>query len=148
MGVVSAGLVQERRTPGATLSQQAAGSGGEGRKRDAPEICTVDISAFFREDEAGRAAAGEQVRRACEGCGLFYITGHGLSALEAEEALDSSRSLFLLPDEEKKSLPSCTDSGFIRGFIGVGGESGSPTLFEAKVESLIMLQLTATRNTI
>jgi hypothetical protein len=66
-----------------------------------------------------------------------YVRDVGLHKLKAraasQRALHSSRVLFNLPDELKKSLPSHSDNGFIRGFIGVGGESGSPTLFEAKV---------------
>ena len=64
---------------------------------------------------------------------LFYITGHQLSRADAEAALSSSRSLFRLPEEQKRLLPARTDGGFVRGFIGVGGESGHPTLYEAKV---------------
>ena len=109
-----------------------------------PEIPTIDISAFFRDDTAGRAAVGDEVRRACEGCGMFYITGHGLTDQEAARALDSTRALFRLSDEQKKALPSRIDNGFIRGFIGVGGESGSPTLFEAKVLASSLFALLCT----
>ena len=168
----------QRGVAGASLT--AGGSGEERKLSDKPEIPTIDISAFFREDAAGRAAAGEEVRRACEGSGMFYIVGHGLTAEEAGRALESSRALFCLSDAQKRELPWRTDNGFIRGFIGVGlclslvlprapspspssavpspmaqtcarpariiyllgsvshtnacpgGESGSPTLFEAK----------------
>eukprot|EP00802_Teleaulax_amphioxeia_P012937 Tamp_12983.p1 GENE.Tamp_12983~~Tamp_12983.p1 ORF type:complete len:437 (-),score=73.93 Tamp_12983:333-1643(-) len=120
----------QRGVAGASLT--AGGSGEERKLSDKPEIPTIDISAFFRDDAAGRAAAGEEVRRACEGSGMFYIVGHGLTAEEAGRALESSRALFCLSDAQKRELPWRTDNGFIRGFIGVGGESGSPTLFEAK----------------
>lgn len=96
------------------------GERGGAVAREPPEIPTVDISAYFRDDPAGRAAAGEEVRRACEGLGMFYVVGHGLTPLEAERALESSRALFRLPDAQKIKLPSRTDNGFIRGFIGVG----------------------------
>ncbi len=71
------------------------------------------------------------MRRACESCGIFYITGHGLSDEESEAALNSSRSLFCLTDEQKKTLPTRNHAGFIRGFLGFGTESGS-RLFEGK----------------
>jgi hypothetical protein len=107
--------------------------GGGAMAREPPEIPTVDISAFFRDDPAGRAAAGEEVRRACEGLGMFYVVGHGLTPLEAERALESSRALFRLSDAQKSKLPSHTDNGFIRGFIGVGL---SLTLAHAPVPAL------------
>ena len=100
---------------------------------EAPDIPTIDLSPFFSDSEpAARAEIGEQMRHACEHFGMFYVTGHGLSADQAQAALASSRDLFRLPDAQKQGLPSRKDNGFIRGYIGVGGESGSPTLFEAK----------------
>jgi hypothetical protein len=61
----------ERRRParwGLGCSRVALAGARRGGS-SAPEIRTIDISPFFRDDPAGRALAGEEVRRACEEIG-------------------------------------------------------------------------------
>ncbi|KAK3138728.1 hypothetical protein QOZ80_5AG0372680 [Eleusine coracana subsp. coracana] len=60
------------------------------------DAAVVDIGAATR-GAAGLRRAVEQVASACEGHGLFQVTGHGLDPALARAALDGAVEFFLLP---------------------------------------------------
>ena len=71
------------------------------------DIPVIDFSPAFR-DGAGEPGAFEalvdQVRRACESVGFFYLAGHRVPAAVVSAAFAASRELHALPLEEKLRL--------------------------------------------
>eukprot|EP00752_Nemacystus_decipiens_P012401 g10988.t1 len=65
--------------------------------------------------------------RACATHGLFFVTGHGITATQRRVAFDNARRFFSLPESAKTKVPA-RKGGFTRGYIGFGGESGSHLL--------------------
>lgn len=47
--------------------------------------------------------AAEQLRKACETCGFFYLIGHGVATELTQNALNASRQFFALPEGDKLS---------------------------------------------
>ncbi|KAG0268640.1 hypothetical protein DFQ27_006142 [Actinomortierella ambigua] len=62
--------------------------------------------------------------------GVFYITSpsHPLFQTASSEAiLDATKSLFALDNAHKDTFPLIQPGGFTRGYVPIGGESGSKT---------------------
>jgi isopenicillin N synthase-like dioxygenase len=65
----------------------------------------IDIAPFLNGGSAAeREAVARELRRVCIDIGFFYLTGHGISETELEEALQRGRGFFRLPLEEKDKL--------------------------------------------
>jgi isopenicillin N synthase-like dioxygenase len=65
----------------------------------------IDIAPFLNGGSAAeRAAVARELRRVCIDIGFFYLTGHGMSAAELDEALTRGRDFFRLPLAEKEKL--------------------------------------------
>ncbi len=92
----------------------------------------VDIEALRRSDASSQdvAAIGKDIRDACSRFGFFYLTGTGLTLHERNGIFKAGRQLFALSETEKRAIPSIS-GGFTRGYIPIGGESGSHR-FEVK----------------
>lgn len=58
---------------------------------------------------------------------MFNVVGHGLDEGAMKEAMEASKEFFSLPLAEKSRIP-IHSGGFTRGYVGVGGESGSTAL--------------------
>jgi len=116
----------------------AAGGGGEGGD-SAIQLPIIDLSPMMREG-GGTAdeleAIGAQMREACTTEGIFYVSGHGVEERKLNGALQASKSFFSLPQQEKElvTCPPGRGRGFTRGYIEMGGESGSDRL-EVSVHS-------------
>ncbi|KAI9206669.1 uncharacterized protein BJ171DRAFT_421761 [Polychytrium aggregatum] len=78
--------------------------------------------------EAVQVAA--QLRDAFAGVGVCYIDGHRIHAERQSQLLQQAQGFFDLPQSTKDSI-SATASGSLRGYIGIGAESGSDA-FEVK----------------
>jgi len=62
--------------------------------------------------------------------GVFYITSpsHPLfTSSETDRVLDATQRLFALDPAQKAAIPKIQPGGFTRGYVPIGGESGSTT---------------------
>jgi isopenicillin N synthase-like dioxygenase len=90
-------------------------------------VPTVDLGAFAAGGRAAdKLAAAEQIARAASTVGVFHVLNHGLPAATRAESIAASKEFFAQPDEAKQSVAAqSAAAGFVRGYIGFGGESGS-----------------------
>lgn len=61
------------------------------------------------------------LRTAARDVGFFYLSGHGISAVEIDEVLDASRRFFALPEADKLAIEMVRSPQF-RGYTRTGGE--------------------------
>ncbi|RUW63718.1 isopenicillin N synthase family oxygenase [Mesorhizobium sp. M7A.F.Ca.US.008.03.1.1] len=61
------------------------------------------------------------LRTAARDVGFFYLSGHGISALEIDDVLDASRRFFALPEADKLAIEMVKSQQF-RGYTRAGGE--------------------------
>lgn len=65
-------------------------------------IPTIDISAFFKEDdEDGKSMALPEIGEACSQYGFFQVINHGVPVDLMRRALVLSKEFFSYSDEEK-----------------------------------------------
>lgn len=95
-------------------------------------IPKIDISPLL--DSASTGAEKQQVAIALLDAfttyGVFYITSptHPVfSSQKIAEILDATSRLFALDAAEKAHIPKIAPGGFTRGYVPIGGESGSAT---------------------
>ncbi|KAI9098870.1 hypothetical protein DFS34DRAFT_93066 [Phlyctochytrium arcticum] len=82
------------------------------------------------ESQALKSSVAEQLAAACVMHGAFYIKSGSIGGLTRDmrkQVFDAAGHIFSLPDPIKKSIP-IKPGGFTRGYIGIGGESGSDAL--------------------
>ncbi|KAJ3216926.1 hypothetical protein HDU67_008745 [Dinochytrium kinnereticum] len=98
------------------------------------DLPIVDISPFMAGDGATgsekhsrRDACAARMLEALEKFGAFALVGHPVSPTILEETYAAALQFFDLPLEVKKEIP-IKPGGFTRGYVGVGGESGSSAL--------------------
>ena len=75
----------------------------------------------------------------------MYSTGHGLHAEQVEKMYNASDTIFSLTQEQKDSLMVETKTGLTRGYVSMGGESGSDALEVKEVCHLVSVSHTHTR---
>jgi isopenicillin N synthase-like dioxygenase len=68
-------------------------------------IPVIDFGPAFRGDPGGLEAVAEQVRRASERVGFFYLAGHGVPQEIVAAAFQASREFHAMPLDEKRRLP-------------------------------------------
>ncbi len=87
-------------------------------------VPTIDI-ALFLDEAPGAAEVVQQVARACEDIGFFGVTGHGIDPSMRRHAVETARSFFRLPFDEKQRAraPGLTPRGYLP--IGLEGLSYS-----------------------
>ncbi|KAG0333232.1 hypothetical protein BG004_000923 [Podila humilis] len=98
----------------------------------APAIPTIDITALL--DPKASASDKQQVAAALLTAftvyGVLYITSptHPVfSSSKTSEILSATQRLFALNDTDKSHIPKIKPGGFTRGYVPIGGESGSTT---------------------
>ncbi|KAI8920890.1 hypothetical protein DFJ77DRAFT_447739 [Powellomyces hirtus] len=90
----------------------------------------IDVSPFNGREassEAQRAAVAEELARACATHGAFYFKSGEIGKLTENARLkvfNAAQEFFALPDDVKNKIP-IRAGGFTRGYIPIGGESGS-----------------------
>ncbi|TPX63686.1 hypothetical protein SpCBS45565_g06438 [Spizellomyces sp. 'palustris'] len=96
----------------------------------------IDVTPFAQnassnEDNAReKASTVEQLAAACVTYGAFYVKSGGLGNLTREfrkEVFSAAQDFFKLPQDTRNKIP-IRSGGFTRGYIGLGGESGSSAL--------------------
>ena len=91
-------------------------------------VPTIDIAPFLAE-APGAAKVVQQVARACEDIGFFGVTGHGIDPSMRRHAVETARSFFRLPFDEKQRARA---SGLTpRGYLPIGLEGLSYSRGEA-----------------
>ncbi|KAG0201434.1 hypothetical protein BGX33_010327 [Mortierella sp. NVP41] len=95
-------------------------------------IPTIDITPLLSETSTttDMQQVAVQLLNAFTTFGVFYITSpsHPLfSSTKTNEVLDATRRLFDLDAAQKSQIPKIQPGGFTRGYVPIGGESGSAT---------------------
>ncbi|KAF9390569.1 hypothetical protein CPB97_009008 [Podila verticillata] len=98
----------------------------------APDIPTIDISALLDSNasQADKQQVAVALLRAFTVYGVFYITSptHPVfSTAKTHDILEATQRLFALDTEDKAHIPKIKPGGFTRGYVPIGGESGSTT---------------------
>lgn len=81
-------------------------------------IPVLDLEPFLAERPGAEQALAEQLRRALEQVGFFFLVGHGLDWALVEGVFDAARRLHALPDEVKAAIPFGRNTG---GYLRLGG---------------------------
>lgn len=85
----------------------------------------IDISPFLNAGKSqDKAEVALQLDNACRIFGAFYLTGHGI---DTSKTISEMKSFFSLDATAKRKI-SVRPGGFLRGYIGMGEESGSDAL--------------------
>ncbi|KAF9354445.1 hypothetical protein BGX34_011016 [Mortierella sp. NVP85] len=94
-------------------------------------IPQIDITPLLSDDgsstPADRQEVAAQLLHAFTTYGVFYITSPGHPAFASDKILDATKRLFALDDDHKAQIPKIQPGGFTRGYVPIGGESGSQT---------------------
>ena len=101
-------------------------------------VRTVDLSDWFGDDPAARAAVIAAVDAECRRIGFLRITGHRIAAELIERMFAATTAFFDLP-EESKSAYTLEDKARNRGYASYGSEAlayslgvdAKPDMFEA-----------------
>jgi isopenicillin N synthase-like dioxygenase len=90
----------------------------------------IDMAALFGRDAAARSDVADEIARACEAHGFFYLTGHGIAPRVLADLEATSHRFFALPETEKMRIAMAQGGRAWRGYFPVGGEltSGRPDL--------------------
>jgi isopenicillin N synthase-like dioxygenase len=85
----------------------------------------IDIAGLDSPALAQRRAVAEQIGRACEDIGFFYISNHGVPQATIDAALNAAEAFFALPVEEKNAV-HIRNSRNHRGYVPVNEELLDP----------------------
>jgi len=67
-------------------------------------IPVIDFGPAFRGKPGGLEAVAQEVRRASQDVGFFYLAGHGIPSTVVDGAFQASREFHAMPPDEKRSL--------------------------------------------
>ena len=67
-------------------------------------IPLIDVGPAFRAEPGALEAVAQEMRRACETVGFFYLAGHGVPPTLIDAAFAASREFHALPLESKRAL--------------------------------------------
>jgi len=70
----------------------------------ASEIPLIDFTPFREGDPTARRRVADQIARACETIGFFYLSGHGVSETLRSDIFDRADAFFHLPAEDKERV--------------------------------------------
>lgn len=87
-------------------------------------IPTIDISAYLDDpaSEAARTQVIDEVKSACSKYGFLQVKGHGVPLELQREVINSCKTFFALPQEEKDAL-SLMNSPSRRGYERIGEQT-------------------------
>ena len=101
------------------------------RETASTQVPVISVEAL-RAGTEGRYTVAEQIRRACQESGFFYVTGHGVEE-ELQQRLEALSAQFFAQEEATKLRIGMAQGGRAwRGYFPVGGEltSGKPDIKE------------------
>ena len=97
------------------------------------DLPVVDVAPLLRPaDTAARRAAANEIAAACASYGAFYAVNSGVNSTRAFSAGSAFFKQCSAAKQAVAADPVAAASGFARGYIGIGGESGSAELREVK----------------
>lgn len=113
---------------GASGKQRTAEMGA--RLIETSEIPVIDISALRGDDLAAARACADEIGRACEGVGFFYIRNHGIPEALIQRTYALSRRFHYSPRELREQVHIRHSPG-TRGWAPVSDEDddGDPELY-------------------
>jgi isopenicillin N synthase-like dioxygenase len=79
------------------------------------QIPVIDFAPFLSGDTTQRQAVADEIARACEMIGFFYLKGHGVDPALQGALFDQSAAFFHLPDAEKEGARATSD--WYRGWV-------------------------------
>ena len=93
-------------------------------------IPVIDISALRGDDMAAAKAAADEIGRACETVGFFYIKNHGVPEALIQRTYELSRRFHYSPREQRETV-HIRESRGTRGWVPVTSEDddGDPELY-------------------
>ena len=71
---------------------------------ESQEIPVIDFGPFWSGTRAERQVVAEQMRRASQDWGFFYLSGCGMPTEQLEAAFSGAKAFFDLPLEEKQGV--------------------------------------------
>mmetsp|Transcript_24429 Transcript_24429/g.35900 ORF Transcript_24429/g.35900 Transcript_24429/m.35900 type:complete len:365 (+) Transcript_24429:87-1181(+) len=100
---------------------------------DPHAVPIIDIHSLLQSDSkpSDWQATMHSIDVALRSYGFFLVTGHDFSKSSIDEAMQAAYTLFDI-DIEKKMSVEATGGGFMRGYIGLGKESGLESYYEPK----------------
>lgn len=94
------------------------------RQIDAAEIPLIDVSALVAgDDPAETARVADELTRAAEGIGFFYVINHGVPQDLIDRVFATGRAFFAAPADQKRGVAV---NGWHHGFI----RTGEATMYE------------------
>src|SRR5690349_2367077 len=92
-------------------------------------IPNIDITPLLNSSSTltERKGVAAELLHAFTTYGVFYIHSPNHPTFASDEILDATKRLFALNDDQKAQIPKIQPGGFTRGYVPVGGESGSKT---------------------
>lgn len=84
-------------------------------------IPTLDLHGAMQPGGARSAEAAAQMRSAAMRSGFFYVSGHGIPAMQVQRMFTSAQTFFELPTEAKQAV-SLHRSPSMRGYEGLGDQ--------------------------
>jgi isopenicillin N synthase-like dioxygenase len=88
-------------------------------------IPLIDFGPAFRGEPAGVDTVADQVRRACETVGFFYLQGHGVPDAVVADAFAASREFHAMPSPDKHRLAIDENNiGYLAPNESIQGASG------------------------
>lgn len=94
----------------------------EEKKKEGPEVPTVDLSELESEDQVVRGRCIEMVKKAAEEWGVMNLVNHGIPQDLLNRVKKAGEAFFALPIEHKEKFANKLASGEIQGY---GSKLGS-----------------------
>ena len=92
---------------------------------ESQEIPVIDFGPFWSGTRAERQVVAEQMRRASQDWGFFYLSGCGMPTEQLEAAFSGAKAFFDLPLEEKQGVAWFSPESN-RGYVGIKREKLDP----------------------
>lgn len=100
----------------------------EEKKKEGPEVPTIDLSDIESEDEVARWRCIEMVKKAAKEWGGMNLVNHGISEELLNRVRKVGETFFGLPIEEKEKYANQQESGNVHGYGSKMGNVGQVEL--------------------
>ncbi|KAK4844613.1 hypothetical protein QYF36_022344 [Acer negundo] len=88
----------------------------EEKKKDGPQVPTIDLKEIDSEDQEVREKCREQLKQAAVDWGVMHLVNHGISDDLMENVKKAGQAFFELPIEEKERHANDQASGNVQGY--------------------------------
>nr|ACK76231.1 anthocyanidin synthase [Dimocarpus longan] len=88
----------------------------EEKKRDGPQVPTIDLKEIDSEDQVVREKCREQLKQAAIDWGVMHLVNHGISDELMDKVREAGQAFFNLPVEEKEKYANDQASGNVQGY--------------------------------